>query len=64
MQIYFAQIHEHIEGTFIEKDKYYYFNSEEALNNWITWFHSQKYSLQEFVKSGKAYFNSRGILNP
>lgn len=64
MQIYYAQIHEKIENTFAEREMYYYFNSEDALNAWIAWFKSQRYSLQEFVKSGKAYFNSRGILNP
>ena len=64
MQIYYAQIHEQIENTFESRDVYYYFNSESALNDWIKWFKSQHYSLQEFITSGKAYFNSRGILNP
>ena len=64
MQIYYAQIHEKIENTFESRYVYYYFNSESALNDWIKWFKSQHYSLQEFVTSGKAHFNSRGILNP
>ena len=64
MQIYYAQIHERFENTFESREVFYYFNSREALDNWVAWFKAQLYSLQEFVGSGEAYFNSRGILNP
>lgn len=64
MQIYYVQVHETLEGTFASFDRYYYFNSSEAMHEWIKWFKAQCYSLQEIVKNGEAGFNSRGILNP
>lgn len=64
MKIYFVQIREAFENTCESRDVYYYFNSEEAMNNWLKWFREQYYSLQEYVTSGEAYFNKSGILNP
>lgn len=65
MQIYYIEIENQFEGTFLTYTYNVYFNSREAMQNFKKYFLENKNSsLKRIVKSGKADFNSRGILNP
>lgn len=66
MQLYYVQIHVEIERTYASYEHYVYFNSKEAMDDWIEAFNTdpEKSTLEHIVDKGKAYFNTRGILNP
>ena len=64
MQIYYVEIENQFEMTFLTYTYHVYFNSKKAMDDFKEYFIAHKSSLERIVKSGKAYFNSRGILNP
>ena len=64
MQIYYIEIESQFEGTFLKYTYNVYFNSKSAMQDFKKWFLDNKSSLKKIIKSGKADFNSRGILNP
>ena len=64
MQIYYVEIEKQFEMTFLKYTYHVYFDSRDAMNDFKKYFNGKKSSLERIVKSGKADFNSRGILNP
>lgn len=64
MQIYYVEIERQFEMTFLKYSYNVYFNSKSAMNDFKKYFLENKSSLEIIKKSGKADFNSRGILNP
>ena len=64
MQIYYVEIERQFEGTFLKYTYNVYFDSKQAMQDFKKYFLENKSSLKKIVKSGKADFNSRGILVP
>lgn len=64
MKIYYVKVWQRIEHTFVDIEKYYYFESEYAQKDWIRWFKDQHYSLQKILEKGQCYFDKEGILCP
>ena len=64
MDIYYVEIEKQFEMTFLTYTYNVYFNSRSARNDFKKKFNANKTSLERIVKSGKAQFNTHGILYP
>ena len=65
MQLYYVTIQVYFEMTCLSYEYNVYFNSRQAMLDFKKYFLENKHSsLKNIVKSGKAEFNSRGILIP
>lgn len=61
-QLYGVELNVQYSGSLHRHTYCIYFDSKESYEEWLKWYDDNQNTLMCIQKKGKAYFNSRGIL--